>query len=143
MDYCLQKRKAKDSKKINVTGLTDFELRPIEDQDINYDEAVNMFNSSRSMVTNQRNSSMSMLDKTNFGIGGAGAKGIPSSAESKEGANGLLSTKPRDSENVFLNTAVGMNNTIDRTNVNFGVIRDTPDKMLKVPNDGTLSNQGT
>jgi len=75
MDYCLQKRKAKDSKKINVTGLTDFELRPIEDQDINYDEAVNMFNSSRSMVTNQRNSSMSMLDKTNFGIGGA--KGIP------------------------------------------------------------------
>ena len=55
---------------MGITNLTDFELRPIEQQDINYDEAVNMFNSSRSMVTNNnRNSSVSMVDHNRTAIG--------------------------------------------------------------------------
>ena len=38
--------KNKESK-INITGLTDFELQPIEKQDMNYEEALSYFNTAR------------------------------------------------------------------------------------------------
>lgn len=44
-----EKQKAKKNKKPKITNtdLTDFELRPIEKQDMNYDEASIYFNSAR------------------------------------------------------------------------------------------------
>lgn len=52
VDWFGQKRAKKKGEKVGITVLTDFELRPIEQQDINYEDAVSMFQaSSRSMIS--------------------------------------------------------------------------------------------
>jgi hypothetical protein len=57
-----EKRRLKNKKRIGITNLTDFELKPIEQQDIGYEEAVSFFNSARSMITRQNNVSISYVD---------------------------------------------------------------------------------
>lgn len=54
MQYIEKRRKGKKTSKVSITDLTDFELRPMEEQDINYNEAVNMFSSARSMLSKQQ-----------------------------------------------------------------------------------------
>ena len=76
---------------MGITNLTDFELKPIDQQDINYDEAVNMFNSSRSMVTNNRNSSVSMIDANRTGFGG-----VSTLSGFQKDKSGLLTSKLKD-----------------------------------------------
>jgi hypothetical protein len=44
-------KKKKDGKKIGITNLTDFELKPIDQQNMGYEDAVSFFNSARSMIT--------------------------------------------------------------------------------------------
>ena len=90
---------------MGITNLTDFELKPIEQQDINYDEAVNMFNSSRSMVTNNRNSSVSMIDANRTGF-----VGVSTLSGFQKDKGGLLTTKLKDKavqDNVFGTTRGG------------------------------------
>lgn len=99
IEFYLEKKREKEQKRVGITNLTDFELKPIEQQDINYDEAVNMFNSSRSMVTNNRNSSVSMIDANRTGfIGASTLSGF------QKDKSGLLTTKLKDKaiqDNVF------------------------------------------
>ena len=93
IECILDRKKKKDEKRVGITNLTDFELKPIEQQDINYDEAVNMFNSSRSMVTsNNRNSSVSMVDPTNRSI----MAGNSTINDFQKDKSGLLSSKLKD-----------------------------------------------
>lgn len=86
-----EKRRLKKEKRIGVTNLTDFELKPIEQQDIGYEEAVSFFNSARSMITRQNNVSISYADNASKTL-------EPSTMITK---NGLL--KPSD-ESMLYNT---------------------------------------
>jgi hypothetical protein len=52
-----------------MTGLTDFELRPIEEQDINYDDAVSMFSSARSMLSKQQATYLGAVNNIKPGSG--------------------------------------------------------------------------
>lgn len=42
---------------VRITSLTDFELKPIEEQDMNYEDAVEYFNSHRAALSARSNNS--------------------------------------------------------------------------------------
>jgi len=93
IECILERKKKKEEKRVGITNLTDFELKPIEQQDINYDEAVNMFNSSRSMMTiNNRNSSASMIDPNRSVLGGT----TITMTDFQKDKSGLLTVKLKD-----------------------------------------------
>lgn len=59
---CEERKRIRSEKRIGITNLTDFELKPIEQQDIGYEEAVSFFNSARSMITRQNNVSINYTE---------------------------------------------------------------------------------
>lgn len=67
IEYFIQKRKVAQDKKVSVTHLSDFELRPIDQQDLAYEDAVSLFNSHRSVATNANNVSVVSSNMMIFG----------------------------------------------------------------------------
>lgn len=95
---CDERKRLRSEKRIGTTNLTDFELKPIDQQDIGYEEAVSFFNSARSMITRQNNVSINYTDNASKTL-------EPSTMITKNGGVSYLD-KPSD-QSILYNQTIG------------------------------------